>query len=51
MILLMFLTFLHVQFAGFMGIGMIVMMIFGIVVAVKRNQVISSPLCLSNNFS
>lgn len=25
-------------FAGFMGIGMIIMMIFGIVVAVKRNQ-------------
>lgn len=26
-------------FAGFMGIGMIIMMIFGIVVAVKRNQI------------
>lgn len=30
----------YVQFAGFMGIGMIIMLIFGIVVVVMRNKVI-----------
>lgn len=30
----------HLQFAGFMGVGMIIMLIFGIIVVVTRNKVI-----------
>lgn len=29
-----------VQFAGFMGVGMVIMLIFGIIVVVSRNKVI-----------
>lgn len=30
----------RVQFAGFMGVGMLIMLIFGIIVVVSRNKVI-----------
>lgn len=30
----------HLQFAGFMAVGMVIMLIFGIIVTVGRNKVI-----------
>lgn len=41
----------HVQFAGFMGVGMIVMMIFGIMSAVGKEQVIYLDTFLSLSWS
>lgn len=54
MIWLIFKILLHVQFAGLVGTGMIIMIICGITVVVKRNQVICpSPypvICPDANF-
>lgn len=37
----------HSQFAGFMGVGMLIMLIFGIIIVVTRNKVINVvQICL-----
>lgn len=36
----------HSQFAGFMVVGMLIMLIFGIVIVVTRNKVITVVLCI-----
>lgn len=34
------------QFAGFMGVGMLIMLIFGIIIVVTRNKVMNVQICL-----